>query len=364
MEARTQVKALGGLAIVAADGSDRRLPTRKARALAVYLAVHAGQRLPRTKLATLLWADEREASARHSLRQALSSIRAVFGADAVLADEEWVSCRPGVIAVDAIEFEQRTDGGTLEAIEEAAQIYCGDFLEGQEIGEPAFDEWLLVERERLKDVARRNLGQLLVRRTLDPDLEAAINTARRLIQLDPFDEAVHRSLMLLYVRQRRTTQAIRHFRNFSRCLRQELGVAPDPQTMTLHEAIRVGRGETFAPASLAESAFVLEQVPHCVVVTDLCNHIVGWNKAAEQAFGFTKDDMCGRKPTLLYAPARDQSLADAILKTALANGKWSQNVRLLSKDGRETHQVRTVAPLHDRAGQLIGAFGVGTPSNA
>jgi DNA-binding IclR family transcriptional regulator len=37
-------------------------------------------------------------------------------------------------------------------------------------------------------------------------------------------------------------------------------------------------------------------------------------------------------------------------------------VKLLSKDGRATYQIRTVAPLRDRSGRPIGAFGVGTPT--
>jgi PAS domain S-box-containing protein len=88
---------------------------------------------------------------------------------------------------------------------------------------------------------------------------------------------------------------------------------------------------------------------------------VGWNRFAEERLGFTKDFMFGRKPTLLYAPARDQSIADGVLRTALQRGHWSSRVKLLSKDGHECYQTRTVQPLFDRQGLMIGAFGTGVP---
>jgi len=358
---RIYVRVLGGLSIVGADGCERKLPTRKTRAMAVYLAVHPGHRFSRAKLADLLWADEAETLARHSLRQALCAIRDAFGSDVIVSDDESIGCRDGAIDVDLFEFEQLAGSPSLEAIEQAERMYRGEFLDGLETGQPGFDEWLRCERERLREVVRGVFGQILVQRALDPHLDLAVATALRLIRLDPFDEAANRSLMLLYVRQGRASRAIRHFHWLARSLRQELGIPPDQETVALFEAICVGRGTSFTPTSLIEIAFVLEQVPHCIVVTDLTNQIVGWSKVAEQEFGFTKDDMLGRTPTLLYAPARDQTLAHGILKVALARGKWSRRVKLLSKDGRETYQIRTVTPLRDHTGRPIGAFGIGAP---
>ena len=153
-----------------------------------------------------------------------------------------------------------------------------------------FDEWLRCERDRLREVARGMFAQILLQQALDPNLDTAIATALRLIRLDPFDEAANRNLMLLYVRQGRASRAIRHFHWLARCLRQELGIPPDQETAAPFEAICVGRGTSFAPTSLLETTFVLEQVPQCIVVTDLASQIVGWSKAAEREFGFTKVD--------------------------------------------------------------------------
>jgi PAS domain S-box-containing protein len=337
MRSRIYVRVLGGLSIIGVDGGERKLPTRKTRAMAVYLAVHPGHRFPRAKLADLLWADEVETSARHSLRQALCAIRDAFGADAIVSDDESIGCREGSIDVDVFEFERLAGSPSLDSVERAERMYRGEFLDGVETGQPEFDEWLRCERERLREVVRGVFGQILVQRALDPHLDVAAATALRLIRRDPA------------------------FPLARPLLAEELGIPPDQETVALFEAICAGRGTSFTPTSLIETTFVLEQVPHCIVVTDLTNRIVGWSKAAEQEFGFTKDDMLGRTPTLPYAPARDQTSAHGILRVALARGKWSRRVKLLSKDARETYQVRTVAPLRDRAGRPIGAFGIGTP---
>jgi len=52
-------------------------------------------------------------------------------------------------------------------------------------------------------------------------------------------------------------------------------------------------------------------------------------------------------------------LADNLLRTALQRGHWSSRVKLLSKDGHACYQTRTVQPLFDRHGLMIGAFGTG-----
>ena len=51
------------------------LPTRKAQALLAYLALTPGRAHPRDKLTALLWPETGDRRARHSLRQALFSLR-------------------------------------------------------------------------------------------------------------------------------------------------------------------------------------------------------------------------------------------------------------------------------------------------
>jgi PAS domain S-box-containing protein len=96
-----------------------------------------------------------------------------------------------------------------------------------------------------------------------------------------------------------------------------------------------------------------------VVVTDTGNRIVGWNRIAEETLGYSKAEMFGRSPTVVYAPDHDSTLADQILRKAIAGGRWMGEVTLIAKDGSTCRQRRVVAPLFGPEGEMVGAFGHG-----
>ena len=70
---------LGSLQVTLTDGSTAKFPSVKTRALLVYLAVESDRPHRRDALIGLLWPDEPEQTARHNLRQALSSLRQTIG---------------------------------------------------------------------------------------------------------------------------------------------------------------------------------------------------------------------------------------------------------------------------------------------
>ena len=90
-------------------------------------------------------------------------------------------------------------------------LYHGDLLEGFTIKAGPVEDWLLAERERFRELAQGTLRTLLLRQVDAGPTEAAIRTALRLLSLDPLQEAVHRALMRLYVRQSRRTAALKQY---------------------------------------------------------------------------------------------------------------------------------------------------------
>jgi PAS domain S-box-containing protein len=355
-----RLTTFGGLRFQFGDDCEVRLSTRKTAALMAYLCMHAGRRLTRESLCGLLWSEKSETQARHSLSQALSEARKTFGDDFVQTDGRMIWIDASRVWVDTFELIRLTHEKTVSSLDRAEALYQGDFLAFGELDQERFDEWLLSERERFRQIAQKGLATALALRVGDADAERSLNTARAILALDPFDESAHRVLMQAYAAQGCTPLAVEHYHQLARTLRQELGIAPDPQTMATFQAIeKRSKPQPSQPRTLGQYAFVLEQLPHPVVVTDVQNHIVGWNRLAEDAFGFTKSEIFGRSPTLVYAPDRNPSLADSILKRALRSGRWSKRVNMVSKDGQHRHQQRIVAPLYNPAGELIGAFGHG-----
>ena len=81
-------------------------------------------------------------------------------------------------------------------------LYQGDLLEGLSVEEPPFEEWLIAERVRLRELALEALARLLAQQRDAGALEQAVQTALRLVALDPLQEPVHRTLMRLYAAAR------------------------------------------------------------------------------------------------------------------------------------------------------------------
>jgi len=112
---------------------------------------------------------------------------------------------------------------------------------------------------------------------------------------------------------------------------------------------------------LRGSVTVLEQMPDCVVVTDLDGRIVGWNQWARRNFGYDKREVLGRKPFFLYGPGGGESVTAELIGKAVRYGRWSGVLRLFNKDGSSRLHKRTMMPLRDENGRIVGVFGVTRP---
>jgi DNA-binding SARP family transcriptional activator len=137
----------------AASGRPVPLPPPKVQALLAYLAVRPGVAQPRQKLAVLLWGDAPAERARHSLRQALLLLRQALPAGLLREEGDIVALSPDGLKVECRGLRagsRRRDAGGAGA---GSPPVRGRLLAG--LGEQAapFEEWLLPERERLRELA-------------------------------------------------------------------------------------------------------------------------------------------------------------------------------------------------------------------
>ncbi|MBI4588721.1 MAG: AAA family ATPase [Candidatus Rokubacteria bacterium] len=233
------ISLLGGFEARLDSGGPLSMPSRKAQALLAYLASRPGRVHPRDKLAALLWGDCGEARARDSLRHTLTTLRKAFRAipPVLLADGPTVALAPAAVEVDAVVFERLVAEGTPASLETAAALYRGDLLAGLAVSEPLYEEWLVAERERLHELALEGLARLLAHQSRTEQTERAIQTAVRLLTLDPLQEAVHRALMRLYARQGRRGAALRQYQVCLGVLQRELGAEPEAETKQVYREI-------------------------------------------------------------------------------------------------------------------------------
>jgi DNA-binding SARP family transcriptional activator len=259
---RVGLKLFGGFQL-GVDARPLALPARKAQALLAYLALRPGRPHTRETLTALLWSDTPDKQARQNLRQTVLRLRRVFAAarnPGFVVQGEQVSLDAAVVDVDVARFERLVRKGTAEALEAAAALYDGPLLEGVRVEAGPFEDWLQSERERLRERASETLARLLELQTRRRPAEAALQTAGRLLAIDPLREDVHRTVMRLHLRQGRRGAALKHYQVCVGVLERELGVEPEAETKRVYREILQQQARSAGGARHAVAAALIPLV--------------------------------------------------------------------------------------------------------
>ncbi len=144
----------------------------------------------RERLAFALWPDEPGATARANLRRHLHYLSRALpdaGAAWFRADARALRWNPELpLQLDVARFEALLAHGDRAA---AAELYAGDLLADLD------EEWLEVERARLRALHLENLAALLAAEASERRHAAVAQVARRLLECDPWREDALRALM-------------------------------------------------------------------------------------------------------------------------------------------------------------------------
>jgi DNA-binding SARP family transcriptional activator/tetratricopeptide (TPR) repeat protein len=228
---------------------------RKALALLIYLAFST-QPLRRDTLATLLWPDLNQTSARAALRRTLFSLSKCLPEGLLHADRESIQLAKAWgnqhLLLDADLFHRLLDDwkhhghprsetcpACLRSLAEATNLYQGDFLAGFSLRDaPDFDQWQLFQAETFQRELGEALEQLADGHSAQREFGLAIYYIRRRLALDPFHEPAHCQLMSLYAWSGQRQAALRQYVECARLLERELGVAPQPMTTQLYQTVK------------------------------------------------------------------------------------------------------------------------------
>jgi DNA-binding SARP family transcriptional activator/TolB-like protein len=247
--ASLQLNLLGGFGARLPSGRVIAVCGKKNRALLAYLAMNAGKELPRSKLINLLWSDRDDSHAHSSLRQALFSLRRdLTGIDPapLVSIGESITADASAISTDVASFERLVTSGSVPDLKRAAELYEGDLLDGVIVRDPAFEDWLAIERARFReliiDVLRRLLSHLA-------GAEAVIS-ASRLIALDQVRESSHCALMRLYIAQGQFEPAIRQYHICREVLWRELQIRPGAEIEAFYRELAEWRNRLSSTGKL------------------------------------------------------------------------------------------------------------------
>jgi DNA-binding SARP family transcriptional activator len=228
---------------------------RKNLALLLYLARSPHGTRSREHLVGLLWAAKPEAAARHSLAEAIRTLRNALGDDGLMTSANQVRLQADAVQLDVDELERLAAVGDWAG---AAALAGGTFCEGLGVADAsAFEDWLAIERTRWTG----RQVEVLLRRGDDLDRRGfatnAAHAAERALELEPTSEPAIRMLMRSLAIMGDRGAALTRYERFCQDLVERLGVEPDSETLGLFERLRRGqrlwRRRPARPSRVAET---------------------------------------------------------------------------------------------------------------
>lgn len=210
--------------------------TRKALAIMAYLSRMSGLTAPRETLADLLWSGTDRHKAMQSMRQALRQLKTAeetAGIDVVRSSPGHVQLGSSAFYTDLDEVMRLLENGRASDFREATDLWRGEFLAGFEDIDPELNDWIQVERERVRSevstAAFRHLDEISV----DDGGQQVEAGGKFLLTIDPAFEAAHRLLIRLYKKLGQPERAEQQFKTCEREMRLHLDAEPDEETRAL-----------------------------------------------------------------------------------------------------------------------------------
>jgi DNA-binding SARP family transcriptional activator/tetratricopeptide (TPR) repeat protein len=245
-----------GTFVLKRGGQPHELAYEKGKALLAFLAVQPGRPFTRASLAQMFWPNLERGSALTNLRQVLHNLRLVVnggspGCDALQVTRDTVVLRADAgLQIDAVGFAAPTPACTdrsksgicapcLTAMEDAAGLYRGEFLQGLDLVDcPEVDGWLLAQRDALLQRALARLSEVSDSHERAGSYAKSLPFAQRFLALDPWNEhGLRRVLRLLALAGQRDAALARHAQ-WCQIVKAELGLDPSAETDVLLEHIR------------------------------------------------------------------------------------------------------------------------------
>ena len=177
----------------------------------------------RTAIAGQLWPDVFEDHAQGSLRSVLWRLQKTVPGLVDLSGGELRLAQD--VRVDVRELEDWSlrvldPHANVDDVVLPALALHGELLPGW------YDDWVLFERERLRQLRVHALEMLAGKLVNVGRYGEAVQIAHSAVLADPLRESAHRVLVRVYLAEGNVVQALRAYDSFRKMLADELGVAP------------------------------------------------------------------------------------------------------------------------------------------
>ncbi|HET7271670.1 MAG TPA: BTAD domain-containing putative transcriptional regulator, partial [Rubrobacter sp.] len=235
----------------------------KALTILKYLLANRSRPVSQDHLMGWLWPESNLKKARWSLNSAIHGLRKLLSGcttttsntsitaasnttnsvsmNYVWLEDGYYRLSPSVrVSTDVDEFDELHERGRhLEKdqqmrkaaieYERAIELYRGDYLI-----EDLYEDWTMVERERLANAYIDILGRLAIHYMEVEQHQESIRACYRVLEKDRCHEDSYRLLMRCYARLGLRARALHQYRMCEQILSQEYGTSPSPETRSLY----------------------------------------------------------------------------------------------------------------------------------
>ncbi len=239
-EERLAIKCFGRFQIGWFQQEPIKWRTEKTKELFAFLLYHQGQEVSKDEILDKLWPEVEIEKAVHQLHNGIYYIRKTleqYGIDRSLINISGsYSMKLGIVSLDAVLFDEcctriKNDSDIRE-LEAAEALYTGEYFEGSDW------PWADLERERLS----RQYGGVIVSLSQAYIEKKQFNRADELLlkgfNRNFYDESITELLMRLYKKTGDKAKAAKHFLEYTRILKEELGIKPQENIQKIYISIK------------------------------------------------------------------------------------------------------------------------------
>jgi DNA-binding SARP family transcriptional activator len=229
--AEVRLSILDGFDVEAASGSLHL--TRACQRLLALLALH-DRPLLRTFVAGTLWMDSSEEHASGCLRSTLWRVhRARAGIVLSSVSHVWLDPAVRLDVREATTVAHRL----LDRSTPYDPAYGVHVLLAVDLLPDWYDEWVVLERERFRQLRLHALEALCERLVAAGRRGEAVQAGLAAVAGEPLRESAHRTLIRAHLADGNRAEALRQYRWYADLLASELGLEPDPElTRLVHAA--------------------------------------------------------------------------------------------------------------------------------
>jgi DNA-binding SARP family transcriptional activator/Tfp pilus assembly protein PilF len=236
------IQLLGTLSIVDDGETSVLLSSTKGCALLAYLIVR-GRTETREHVADLLWDANSTAEGLRNLRVLLTRIRANLP-DVTVSRKTLAFTPTAEEQVDYLTLAQALKVKDEALLLANLPLYQGDLLAGFYLEDaPRFQEWLTVERERLRRTVLNAHNWLCQKLAVEARWQQGAEVAAHWLAVDELEEVAVRWLMQFLAAAGQTAAALSEYERFRAHLQEQLNIDPEPETRQLAQTLRQAYSE-------------------------------------------------------------------------------------------------------------------------